>query len=66
MAFPMHACSFEPRFDDHLVGAFHTPRADRPPGCLKGRVLHLRFALREIRQIVGELFHVGMSGYERP
>ena len=62
----MHACSFEPRFDDLLIRAFHTPRADGPPGCLKGRVLHLCFALLSIRQVVAERLHVGMAGLQGP
>jgi hypothetical protein len=62
----MHACSFEPRFDDLLIRAFHAPGANGPPGCLKGWVLHLRFALLQIRQMFAERVHVGVAGLHRP
>jgi hypothetical protein len=47
-----HASTFGPCFDDHLVGAFDAPGANRPACLLIGRVLHVRFTLLQIAQFL--------------
>jgi len=58
-----HASTFGPCFDDHLVGAFDAPGANRPACLLIGRVLHVRFTLLQIAQ---SLLHgwTGTASYQ--
>lgn len=49
---PAHASPLEPCFDDHLVGAFHTPRTKGPACLLLGWVLHVRFTLPQVGQFL--------------
>src|SRR5712692_5999489 len=52
LSLPAHASALEPCFDDHLVGAFHAARANRPACLLIGGVLHVCFTLLQVGQFL--------------
>ena len=56
----MHSRPFKSRLHHDFVATLHAARANRPPLLVIAGVLHVRFALLQIRQFLGYPVHLGM------